>query len=44
MYQLPWDVLNVKNLDTTKKYAEDAKYVTNLMNVTQIIWKMNART
>ena len=26
MYQLPCDASNVKNLDTTKRYAEDGKY------------------
>ena len=44
MYKLPLDVSNVKNLDTTKNFAEDAKYETNVVNVTLIIWKMNART
>ena len=42
--QTPLRCFNVKNLNFTKKYAEDAKYVTNVANVTQIIWKMNAGT
>ena len=37
------DVLSVKNFDITKKYVEDAKYVANVANVIQIVWKMNAK-
>ena len=37
-------MLQMPKIWTPQRYVEDAKYVANVVNVTQTIWKMNAET
>ena len=42
--QYPWDASNVKNMNITRRLAEDDWYVKNTAEKTQTVWRKSAQT